>query len=133
MSKPLLVALALAAPALVMAEPTLKEMAASLPARPVVKAYIDLRAPHALENLRSTNPAHYDKIQKMLVGLEEQPNRVEGDWLQVNFDAHDVDLARMLVKTSNPPKQVLSFRLDDTRYTMYVERRDMVGEVLPAH
>ncbi len=133
MFKPLLVALAIAAPALVMAEPTLKEMAASIPARSVVKTYIDLRAPHALENLRSTNPAHYEKIQKMLVGLEEQPNRAEGDWLQVNFNAHDVDLARMIVKTSYPPKQVLSFRLDDTRYTMYVDRRDMVGEVTPVH
>ena len=132
MFKPLFVALALAAPALVMAEPTLKEMAAAVSANPV-KNYVDLRAPHALEALQRTNPAHFAKIQKMLVGLEEQPNRAEGDWLQVNFNAHDVDLSRMIVKTSYPPKQVLSFRLDDTRYTMYVDRRDMVGEVTPVH
>lgn len=133
MPKPLLIALALAAPVLALADPDLKSMAAQIPARNLVKTYVDLRTPHAFENLRSTNPAHYDKIQKMLVGLEEQPDRVEGDWLQVTFHAQDVDLRRMMVKTSYPPKQVLSFRLDDTRYTMYVDRRDMVGEVIPAH
>ena len=129
----LLVTLALAAPVLAVADPVpVNILAASLP-RNAAKTFIDLRTPHALETLQRTNPAHYQKIQKMLVGLEEQPNRAEDDWLQVNFNAQDVDLARMIVKTSYPPKQVLSFRLDDTRYTMYVERRDMVGEVLPAH
>ena len=127
MFKPLLVALALAAPALAMADPAWHTSG------PPIRAFVDLRTPHALETLQRTNPAHYAKIQKMLVGLEEQPNRAEGDWLQVNFNAQDVDLARMIVKTSYPPKQVLSFRLDDTRYTMYVERRDMVGEVVPVH
>ena len=126
MLKPQLVALALAVSAPVMAAP-LPLVTNTSP----VKDFVDLRAPHALEALQRSNPAHYEKIRKMLVGLEEQPNRAEGDWLQVNFNAHEVDLARMIVKTSYPPKQVLSFRLDDTRYTMYVVRRDMVGEVTP--
>ena len=118
MFRPLLVTLALAAPF----------VAASGPA----KHDVDLRTPHALEVLQRTNPAHYAKIQKVLAGIEEQPNRVDGDWLQVNFDAHEVDLQRMMIRTSYPPRQLLSFRLDDTRYTMYVVRRDFVGEVSPA-
>ena len=53
--------------------------------------------------------------------------------MQANFNAQDVDLTRMIVKTSYPPKQLLNFRLDQVRYTMYVVRRDMVGQVQPLH
>ena len=127
MVRPLLITLALAVPIQVLADPIVR--VAADPA----KSYVDLRVPHAMEELQRTNPAHYAKIQKVLAGIEEQPNRVEGDWLQVNFDAHDVSLQSMLVKTSNPPKQLLSFRLDEVRYTMYVVRRDMVAEFRPAN
>ena len=37
----------------------------------------------------------------------------------------------MVVKTSYPPKQLLSFRLEQVRYTLYVVRRDMVGLFQP--
>jgi hypothetical protein len=99
----------------------------ALPAEP--PATVDLRASGALENLAHANPVHYAKIRQMLAGLQDQPSRVEGDWLQVNFDAHDVDLSRLLIKTSYPPKQHLSCRLDDVRYTMDVTRSDLVGEI----
>jgi hypothetical protein len=89
---------------------------------------VDLRAPQALENLKRDNPAHFAKIRQILAGLEEKPERVEGDWLRATFDAQDVDLSRMVVKTSYPPKQLLNFRLDQVRYTLYVVRRDMVGQ-----
>ena len=88
---------------------------------------VDLRTPQALETLRRQNPAHFEKIRQILIALEEKPERVEGDWLQANFDAHDIALWRMVIKTSFPPKQLLSFRLDQTRYTLYVIRRDMTA------
>jgi hypothetical protein len=94
---------------------------------------VDLRTPHALENLKRENPAHFEKIRQILAGLEEKPDRVEGDWLQATFDAKDVDLSRMIVKTSYPPKQLLSFQLEQVRYTLYVVRRDMVGQFEPLH
>jgi hypothetical protein len=93
---------------------------------------VDLRAPGALEQLRQTNPAHFEKLQRVLAGLLEQPARVEGDWLQVSFDARDVDLSRYVIKTSNPPKQLLQFTLDDVRYTMHVIRSDLTATVDPA-
>jgi hypothetical protein len=93
---------------------------------------VDLRAPHALEQLQRQNPAHFEKIREMLAGLETEPRRAESDWLQVTFGARDVDLSRHLIRTSNPPKQLLQFTLDDVRYTMYVVRSDMVGAVEPA-
>jgi hypothetical protein len=93
---------------------------------------VDLRVPHALERLQRENPAHFAKIQKMVDGLTEEPRRAEGDWLQVTFNARDVDLSRHLIRTSNPPKQLLQFTLDDVRYTMYVVRSDMGATIEPA-
>ena len=93
--------------------------------------YIDLRTPNGLEDLRRDNPAHFEKIRQILMGLEEKPERVEGDWLQVNFAVSDVALDGAVIKTSNPPKQLLSFRLEETRYTMYLVRRDMRAEIHP--
>ena len=106
-------------------------LAVSIPAFADTPTTVDLRTPQALANLKRDNPAHFEKIKKILAGLEENPERVEGDWLQTTFDAHDVDLMRMIVKTSYPPKQLLSFRLEQTRYTLYLVRRDMVGVFQP--
>ena len=106
-------------------------LAASIPALADAPVTVDLRTPQALANLKRDNPAHFEKIRQILAGLDEKPERIEGDWLQATFDAHDVDLARMVVKTSYPPKQLLSFRLEQTRYTLYLVRRDMVGIFQP--
>lgn len=106
-------------------------LAVSAPALAQVSTTIDLRTPEAFENLKRGNPAHFEKIRQILLALEEEPNRVEGDWLQVNHDAREVALMRAVIKTSNPPKQILSFRLESVRYTMYLVRRDMGAEFQP--
>jgi hypothetical protein len=93
---------------------------------------VDLREPQALEQLQQANPAHFAKIQQVLAGLQEQPQRAEGDWLRVTFDARDVDLSRYVIWTSNPPKQLLRFTLDDVRYVMHVSRNDLTATVVPA-
>ena len=48
---------------------------------------IDLRGPHALEDLQKSDPAGFEQVTKIIAGLREQPKRAEGDWLQVNFNA----------------------------------------------
>jgi hypothetical protein len=53
--------------------------------------------------------------------------------LQVNFDAQDVAWSRMFIQTSLPPKQQLSFRLEQTRYTLYLIRRDMTATFEPLY
>lgn len=88
---------------------------------------VDLRDADALERLRQDNPAHYAAIRQILAGLAETPERVEGDWLQATFDARDVEVSRLLLKTSYPPRQRLSFTLDATRYTLHVVRSDLVA------
>ena len=91
-------------------------------------AAVDLRDAAALERLRESNPAHFATIRQILAGLAERPERVEGDWLQATFDAHEVELSRLVLKTSHPPRQRLSFMLDDTRYTLHVVRSDLGAE-----
>lgn len=91
-------------------------------------AAVDLRDAGALERLREANPAHYAAIRQILTGLSEQPERVEGDWLQATFDAREVELSRLLLKTSYPPRQRLSFTLDDTRYKLHVVRSDLTAQ-----
>lgn len=97
-----------------------------------VRGSIDLRNPQALEQLERSNPAHFDKILQILETLRDQPDLAEGEWLEVMFDARDVDLSRYLIKTSHPPKQLLRFTLDDVRYTLHVVRSDLGAQFTPA-
>lgn len=96
-------------------------------------AMIDLTAPGAMEDLRQSNPEHFAQIQAIVEGLRERPERVEGEWLQVNFDAERVNLSELLFLTSMPPRQSLTFTLEDTRYRLYVLRSDLVAGFVPAH
>ena len=89
---------------------------------------VDLRDAAALQQLRETKPAHFATIRQILDELAAHPDRAEGDWLQTSFDARDVELSRLLLKTSHPPRQLLRFTLDDTRYTLHVVRSDLVAE-----
>jgi hypothetical protein len=93
---------------------------------------VDLRDARALEQLEKSNPVHFAKIREIVAGLFEQPVRVEKGWLQTNFDARDVELSRLLILTSHPPKQLLQFTLDDVRYTIHVTRSDMSAKAVPA-
>ena len=89
---------------------------------------VDLRDAATLERLREQNPSHYAAIRQILAGLAERPERLETDWLQATFDARDVEPSRLLLKTSHPPRQLLRFTLDDTRYALHVVRSDLGAE-----
>ncbi|HKU14886.1 MAG TPA: hypothetical protein VJQ52_10855 [Steroidobacteraceae bacterium] len=104
----------------------------ALAAEDLLRSTIDLNEAGALAQLEQSNPAHFERIQQILAGLREQPQRAEGDWLQVQFNARDVDLSRFLLKTSNPPKQMLQFTLDDVRYRMNLVRSDLSASFMPA-
>ena len=98
-------------------------------ADPVAVAHaVDLRDGVALQSLKESNPAHFAAIERILAALTSEPARAEGTWLQANFPVRDVELSRLLLKTSYPPRQLLRFTLDDTRYTLHVTRSDLVAE-----
>ncbi len=92
---------------------------------------VDLDAPGAMERVRAANPAHFDKIVKIIEGVTQQADSAVPRWLRVNFDARDVGY-RPIVMTSHPPKRRLSFALDDTRYEAVIVLTNTTGAVIPA-
>jgi hypothetical protein len=93
---------------------------------------VDLRSAAALEQLQRLHPGHFAVIRQILAGLAERPARVEEGWLQTEFAVQDVSLSGLLLHTSNPPKQLLTFTLENTRYTMYLTRSDRVAAFMRA-
>jgi hypothetical protein len=92
--------------------------------------HVDLNEAGALEALRQSNPAHYEKIRRILEGILQQPETRVPRWLQVNFDARDVAYAP-IVLTSHPPKRRLSFALDATRYEAIIVLTNVRGDIVP--
>ena len=92
---------------------------------------IDLNEPGALEALQGSNPAHYEKIRQILVGVLQQPDAGVARWMRATFDARDVRYVP-IVLTSHPAKRRLSFSLDVTRYEAVVVLTNMRGDVVPA-
>jgi hypothetical protein len=92
---------------------------------------VDLDEPDVLDGLRANNPAHYAKVQAILVATREQPAYDLGDWMRTRFDASEVSAAP-LWHVSDPPKIRLSFTLDKTRYTAMVVGRFRPAQAVPA-
>ena len=91
---------------------------------------IDLNAPGVLESLREHNPAHYEKIQAIIVLAEARPAGQFREWMRSAFAATEVADAP-LWQVSNPPKRKLSFTLDDTRYTATIVGRFTQARPIP--
>ena len=81
---------------------------------------IHLDGPASLAELRATNPAHYARAQKILAAANHLCRPAKGEVDYAKFDAKNISCIRSLIKTSNPPKREISFRLDDTQYIALV-------------
>jgi hypothetical protein len=92
--------------------------------------HIDLNESGALEAVARSNPAHYEKIRRILDGILQQPDAGVPRWIQANFDGHDVTYAPVVL-TSHPPKRRLSFALDATRYEAIIVLTNVRGEIVP--
>jgi len=77
-----------------------------------------------LAELRAANPVHYARAQKILAAANQLCRPTTGKVEYAKFDAKNISCIRSLIKTSNPPKRELSFRLDDTRYIALVTLTD---------
>jgi hypothetical protein len=76
---------------------------------------IDLNAPGAMETLARDNPAHYEKVRRILAEVERRPLASVAGWMKTEFAAENVVYSGM-VRTSDPAKKLLAFTLDRTRY-----------------
>ena len=101
------------------------------PAQPA--RHVDLREDVAVAELQRSNPRHYAQIQEIVAELLAEPRKAENGWLQTRFNARDVELEKLRFMTSYPPKQLLEFTLEDTRYTMHLVREDLDAKLVPAH
>jgi hypothetical protein len=83
---------------------------------------VHLNGPADLAQLRATNPKHYQQALKIMAAANQlcRPHAGEVEYT----DAKDVSCTRMLLRTSNPPKRDLSFRLDNTTYIALVTLTD---------
>ena len=95
---------------------------------------VDLNLPGAMDTLRISNPAHYNKLQRIFRRLQTGKDCDVADqdathyqqtaedncdvprWLRTDFNAKDIYYDRLVWLTSLPPKRDLSFVLDNTRY-----------------
>lgn len=91
---------------------------------------VDLDAPGALEALERSNPAHHEKVKRILEGIVQKRDADVPRWMQASFAARDVSYAPVVL-TSDPPKRRLSFVLDTTRYQAVVTLTNMRGEIVP--
>ena len=87
-------------------------------ARPVVR----LDGPGDLEQLRHSNFRHYQQALKIMGAANElcRPHAGEVE----KAAAQDVACSQMLLRTSNPAKREITFRLDSTQYVALVAMTD---------
>ena len=78
----------------------------------------------ALAALRTANPGHYARAQKILSAANQLCRPTAGEVEYAKFDAKNIACIRSLIKTSNPPKRQISFRLDNTEYIALVTLTD---------
>lgn len=96
--------------------------AVSAPAASASVVYLD--GPNSLAELRAANPGHYVRAQKILTAANALCRPTPGEAEYAKFDAKNIECARSLLKTSNPPKREIRFRLDDTQYIALVTVTD---------
>jgi hypothetical protein len=82
--------------------------------------YVYLYGQSDLDRLRTTNPGHYARAERIMAAANVLCRPKPGDVSYAQYDARDISCINMLLKTSNPPKRQISFTLDATRYIALV-------------
>jgi hypothetical protein len=91
--------------------------------------YLDSRG---LEELRSANPDHYARAQRILAAANHLCRPGVPEVSLAEFGARDFSCSPMLLLTSLPPKTEIGFRLDHTHYIATVVLTDDPPRLLPA-
>ena len=83
---------------------------------------VHLDGPADLAQLRHSNPGHYQQALKIIDSAKElcKPHAGEVQYTK----AKNVSCSQVLLRTSNPAKREISFRLDSTRYVALVAMTD---------
>jgi hypothetical protein len=93
-------------------------------------APIDLDRPGAMDALETRDPAHYQRVVKLVRAAEYlRCESRELERLQAALAVADFGCTH-LIMTSNPPRQRIEFTLDRTRYVTVVTLRNAGGELI---
>jgi hypothetical protein len=92
--------------------------------------YLD--GPASLAQLRAANPIHYQLALKIIDAANELCRPKAGELEYTHIDGRKISCSQMLLRTSNPPKRQLSFRLDDTQYIALVTITDNPPKLIAA-
>lgn len=95
---------------------------------PVV--YLD--GPADLARLRQVNPGHYARAERILAAANQLCRPAPGRLEEV-AGARDLRCESAFLRTSNPPKAEIHFRLDTVRYVALVTITDDPARLMPAH
>jgi hypothetical protein len=85
-----------------------------------VKKWVHLHGANDLEHLRATNFRHYLRAQKILAAANDICQPGSGQAYPARFAAEHANCQSAIWMTSNPPKKLLSFQLDDVGYIALV-------------
>jgi hypothetical protein len=86
---------------------------------PLQLKFLRLDGEDALAKLQHSNPRHYQIARRILAAGNEVCNATQPAPMKMKFDVQDIHCAQSWY-TSNPPKRVLEFRIDDTVYTALI-------------
>ena len=92
---------------------------------------IYLDGPSDLARLRQVNPTHYARAERILAQANRLCRPGPGQ-LQELAGAKDLGCEGALLRTSNPPKWEIRFRLDTVRYVALVTITDDPPHLTPA-
>ncbi len=89
-------------------------------APPPTRVWVHLNGAADLEHLRATNFNHYLRAKQILAAANEicQPGPIHA--YPTRFEGEYLNCESMFWLTSNPPKKLLSFHLDDVGYIALV-------------
>jgi hypothetical protein len=86
------------------------------PPSPPTKVWVHLNGVADLERLRATNFNHYLRAQKILAAANEICRPGAAHTIPTRFIADYPNCESSMWLTSNPPKKLLTFHLDDVGY-----------------
>jgi hypothetical protein len=91
---------------------------------------VHLNGPADLAQLRQSNPSHYRQAVKIIDSANQLCRNHAGEVEQTK--AKNVACSEMLLRTSNPAKREISFRLDSTDYVALVAMTDDPPKLIAA-
>jgi hypothetical protein len=92
---------------------------------------VRLDDPATMSHLRATDPTHYARVMEILAAANHLCKPTKGELKYT--DVQDVSSTPSLLRTSNPPKHEVRFRMDGKQYVGLVALTDDPARLVAAN